>query len=317
MKRFFVFALFTMLLVSHTIHQSIYADSKIVGCMQVRNEENCVEQALRLLKLYVDKLIVLNDGSTDATAQILQALLQEGIVDEILTNQISLWELGSESDNQQKLLEAVRAHGGTHIVWIDADEIISANCLDNNYLRNFILSLKPGESASLKHQNLWRSPYVYRADNSPYALFWRNAIFCDYPGASFSTSALHGSRYPSPLPGKHYRVPEEYVILHFQFVNWKNLLIKQAWYRCLEHVKKIQSVRAINERYRESKNEKGIVVKPIRPEWFAGYQEIELLDVSVYDKPVAWRLEQVRGWFKKYGKKYFKELDIWDVDWKS
>ncbi|MGB8468311.1 MAG: glycosyltransferase [Candidatus Babeliales bacterium] len=299
----------------HKKPQQRARSSKIVAFMQVRNEENIIAQSLRCLLNYVDAMVILDDASTDSTPFILMELQKELPIVEIIFNKESAWEAGRESDNQQQMLEAARRAGGTHFIFMDADEIISANCLTNGYLRSFILSLQPGEKAALRFLNLWRSPYKYRSDKSPYGNgAYRPIIFCDYPGASYEQSFLHGARYPEPLPGKLHQLPEQYVVLHFQFVNWNNLLAKQAWYRCLEHVKGIQSVADINKRYRDSKNEKKISLKRINTDWLSGYKNF---DVAVYDLPVQWRTQQVNDWFDQYGKDFFKDLDIWDVNWEN
>lgn len=295
------------------VNNQLYSTSKIVGYMQVRNEENIIEQALRCLALYVDGIVVLDDASTDNTPHILAKLKSELPIELIISNTESAWLTGKETDNMQKLLDAGRAVGGTHFVFMDADEIISSNCLSNNFLRNIILSLKSGDKVGFRFLNLWRSANQYRSDSSPYgACNYRFIIFCDYPGASYKDSFLHGSRFPAPLPGKEYKLPDCYAVLHFQFVNWENLLVKQAWYRCLERVKNIQAPDRINQRYRGSKDENYLALSPVNPHWVSHYDNF---DMSVYDKPVAWRKKQVLEWFGLYGKDYFAELDIWDIDW--
>jgi hypothetical protein len=254
---------------------------------------------------------VLDDGSTDSTSSILENLKTELPIVEIIQNEISEWETGRESNNLQKLLEAGRRAGGTHFILMDADEIISANALKDNLLRKIILSLKPGDVIALEWIPLWRSPFYYRVDDNCYVKGDKHIIFCDTGSASYTTSYIHGARLPSDLRGKLIKL-SQFVLLHFQFVNWNNLLEKQAWYRCLEHVKKIQSPVAINNRYRRSKDEKGIQLRPVRPEWFAEYENF---DYEIYNLPVKWRKQQVLKWFAHYGIEYFKGLDIWDVDW--
>ena len=49
---------------------------------------------------------------------------------------------------------------------------------------------------------------------------------------------LHTPRLPENLKGKTFKLEGyEYGFMHFQFIDWENLLVKQAWYRCLEHIR--------------------------------------------------------------------------------
>lgn len=103
-------------------------------------------------------------------------------------------------------------------------------------------------------------------------------------------------------------------LLHFQFVNWENLLIKQAWYRCLEKIRDPHvNIQEINSKYSESKQELNLRCLPVPAVWFAAYQSF--LDKAVYLKVESWQKKQILQWFKQYGQEFFKDLDIWDINW--
>ncbi|MEX0940425.1 MAG: glycosyltransferase family 2 protein [Candidatus Babeliales bacterium] len=295
---------------------SFTKQSKIIGLVQVRNEENIIEQYLRALSCYTDAIVVLDDASSDDSLFIVCSLAEQLNIEKILTQKQSTRESGNESDNSQLLLKAGRQIGGTHFIVIDADEIFTANCMKNNYLRNQILSLQTGEKIEMVWIQLWRDIYHYRCDDSCWSWLYKSIIFCDDKHCSYEKNWLHASRIPQNLNGKTYRIPGyQYGFMHFQFVNWKNLLIKQAWYRCLERIREPdKSSLEINKRYAPSKDEKALKTLSAPKEWFEGY---EFLDFSVFNKPVLWRKEQVLNWFIQYGKKYFKELDIWDINWEK
>ena len=132
--------------------------------------------------------------------------------------------------------------------------------------------------------------------------------------SNYDTSFLHGPQCPQGLSGRVHKIDGyTYGLMHFQFVNWRNLLIKQAWYRCLEHITfPSKSINEINDRYALSKNEQGLGLKACPSEWFDGYTHFS---AKAYDKPELWREKHVLEWFKQYGKSYFSQLDIWDVSW--
>ncbi|MGE0206432.1 MAG: hypothetical protein AB7R69_01135 [Candidatus Babeliales bacterium] len=292
---------------------SLTDSPKIVSLMQVRNEEQCIEQCLQALSFYVDAFVTLDDNSEDSTKILVESCCKKlGKEFVILRNEQSGWQVGKESDNKQKLLDAGRALGGTHFVLIDADEMFTANCSDNNFLRKLILSLQPGESMEVCWIQLWRTIDRYRFDDSKWTNDYKPVIFCDDGVSNFPSYFLHNRSFP--VQGKRFRLQGyEYGLLHFQFVNWQNLLEKQAWYRCLERIRQPEkSCQEINVRYFPSKDERGLRTQPSPVYWFKGY---EFLDFSVWDKPILWRKKQVLAWFEQYGKGYFKDLDIWDIDW--
>ncbi len=104
-------------------------------------------------------------------------------------------------------------------------------------------------------------------------------------------------------------------LMHFQFVNWDNLLSKQAWYRCLEKIRDPKiDVKQINKMYGESKDEKLRRCLTCPQEWFAGYG---FFDKTIYEQNSSWQKRQVQAWFKEYGQEFFKDLDIWDVSWNA
>lgn len=286
---------------------------KVVGLVQVKNEQIFIQQCLKALSLYTDAIVVLDDASTDDTVDIVKSLATECKIEVLIENKE--WKEWNEPSNKNKLLQAARSIGGTHMVIIDADEMFSAECLKDNYLRNKILSLNPGDSMGLMWVNLWRSYKQYRDDGSVWVPRDIQRIFCDDGAAYYPDGFLHASSIPKGLKGVYYPGTDiSRGILHFQFVNWENLLVKQAWYRCLEHIHDPRkSIGDINATYGQSKNERNIRFKKAKKTWFA----YDFFDPSIFKESEKWRKKQVNEWFARYGKAFFKTLDIWDINWKE
>ncbi|MCE5187550.1 MAG: glycosyltransferase [Planctomycetaceae bacterium] len=282
---------------------------KIVGLVAARNEENIIAQCIRMLSKFTDAIVFLDDCSTDNTLRIVQSLGAECKVERVLTK--DQW-VRDEPGDHNRLLEAGRAIGGTHFILLDADETLTSNFLIDDKLRKLITSMQIGDQLLLNWICLWRSTNQYRHDKSVWTNNYKPFVFCDDGRCSYSSEFIHTPRVPKNLKGRIHKMEGyEYGVLHFQFVYWPNLLLKQAWYRCLERVRAPQKPAArINERYAPSKDETDLHLEPAHPDWFQYYKDF---DPSVYELPDKWRLDQIQNWFDEYGTEYFKELDIWDA----
>jgi len=297
-------------LLSFLIFCNTQTKSKIVGLVPARNEEPFIEQCLRALAPYTDAIVYLDDASTDNTLAIVESLSEELNIEKIIAK--PEW-YRDEPGDRNKLLQAGREIGGTHFIVIDADEMLTANFLQNNTLRKAILNLKPGEKIFLNWIQLWRSLDHYRHDKSKWTNNYKDFIFCDDGKCSYSSDFIHTARTPYTQGTIYTFTGYKYGMLHFQFVNWRNLLIKQAWYRCLEKIRQPKkSVKAINDLYAPSKDEKDLGTKPAPTYWFDGY---DFFNRTICERPEGWREKQILGWFKEYGRIYFIGLDIWDINW--
>jgi hypothetical protein len=182
------------------------------------------------------------------------------------------------------------------------------NCQYNNKVRQHILNLKPGEGLRLTWIQLWRSIYFYRFDDSMWTWNYGDFAFCDDGICSYKHDFLHCPRIPKDLNGMRWVIEGyEFGVLHFQFVNWSNVMTKHAWYRCMERVHySNRSAQEINNRYGASTDETNIRVVPAPAYWF---------DYSFFDKEVCntkelWREKEVMEWFTEYGLDRFIDLDI-------
>ena len=137
--------------------------AKIVGLIPARNESHIIEQCLHALSLYTDAIVYLDDASDDNSVEIVESIAKKYHVERIIKKKI--W-YRDEPGDKNALLKVGREIGGTHFIVIDADEMFTANCLDNNFLRNKIVALQPGDCLKFVWIQLWRSTQQYRFDNS-------------------------------------------------------------------------------------------------------------------------------------------------------
>lgn len=306
--------------------------NKIIGLMQVRNEAAIVEVALRSMAVYTDSIIVLDDNSTDDTLAIVKNLAKDLNIERIIENSQSAWLYKTELDNKQALIDAARALGGTHFIHLDADEILTANCATDNWLRNRILSLKPGQVISLRMIHLWKGVDYYRDDNQ---LTPRNlgitAFMCDDGVCNMKDNKnisnagfIHIGRLPITKNIVNINDSEHY-IMHFKFVNFEFLKIKIAWYMCLERIRlnenlsgkqSIRTVEDINKSYNFYQpcfKDEHIVLRPLKTAWL----NYSFFKPEPFFNQHLWRKKEIKDWFNKFGIEYFRELNIWGIgiDW--
>jgi glycosyltransferase involved in cell wall biosynthesis len=292
-----------------SLFSTLEARSKIIGLVPMRNEAIMIEQCLRGLSMLVDEIIILDDASSDSSVAIVESLASECKVTQIIRKET--W-YRDEPGDRNALLYAGRAHGGTHFVVIDADEMFTGNFLDNNYLRTIILNLNPGDILTLNWIQLWRSVDYYRFDDSVWTYNYKPFVFCDEPEAHYSSDFIHTARIPWNLKGKNYMISGyEYGLMHFQFVNYDNVIMKHCWYRCLERIRTNKSGQEINAIYDWFKPQ-NIHLEPAPRAWFDNYS---FFDRTIFTKEEKWRKVQIKEWLAQYGHDFFKDLDIWFIDW--
>lgn len=94
----------------------------IIGVVCVKNEEDIIEAFVRHNLFYLQKLIVLNHGSTDSTASILSRLVSEGLP-LVVHDDPSLGKFQGEKMTRL-MQQAVNEHGADWVLLLDADELI-------------------------------------------------------------------------------------------------------------------------------------------------------------------------------------------------
>ena len=280
--------------------------AKIIGLVAARNAELLIKQCLRGLACYTDGIIVLDDASDDNTVAIIKDLIQECNITKIITK--DTW-YRDEGKDRNLLLTVGRECGGTHFVMLDADELFTANCRENNILRDNILALHPGDSLLMHWIQLRKSMWQFKCNNAELKQF----AFCDDGQARYSDHYLHVKRVPGDMNGNiiDFGNYATHGVLHFKEVDLRNLRIRQAWYQCLERIHRPQvAPKKIANHYSRLLDESNIVLADSPDYWFA----YDFFDETTCQQPDTWRKQQIEKWIHMYGNEYFKDLDIWDID---
>lgn len=207
--------------------------------MPVRNEDWILGLSARAVLMAVDELVVLDHASTDNTAAILADLVTE-YPDRVtvLAEPESVWE---EMRHRQRLLDAARRRGATHIVMIDADEILTGNLLPD--IRAIIANspicsivqlpwLCLRDSIDRVHlDGVWGEASVSVAFRDSPELHWSSGERGGYDfhhrhpmGATYRSHCVMGETRQSGL-------------MHLQFVSARRLRAKQFLYCLTERLR--------------------------------------------------------------------------------
>lgn len=187
--------------------------SKLIACMPVRNEEWILEKTLGDLSTYVDEIVIVDDGSTDRTPEIIRSFDK---VTAIHTNPPGTlpFNNGQESTNRNKTLELARSRGAEWILQIDADEMF-----ESRVGVELPKLLKKGCSAKFQICHLWNDIDHFRVDGE-----WGNFV-------RYRLYRLHGRykerlRYsPQPIIAtpkaydRRNKVKSDLRIVHYGWIN--------------------------------------------------------------------------------------------------
>jgi glycosyltransferase involved in cell wall biosynthesis len=281
---------------------------KKIAVMPVKNEEWILEYTLTCASKYFDHIIVADQFSTDRTPEICKKF--EKVI--YIKNNNTEYD---EGDRRQLLLnEARKIDGNNFIANIAADEIFTANIIGDKAFEHLIKNSTPGTSFSFQWVQLWKSPKFYRDDNSVWSNLYRPFAFIDDRKTNYKPGFTHLSIVPEDLVESAITI-DDIKVLHYQFVEYERLLMKQRWARLLEFgsYKQPDFLKSIilNNKYFITKDERNIKLKEIPTEWVSTYPQYS---THLANSP-TWHVETSINFINEYGKDRLKWLDIWDYSW--
>lgn len=262
---------------------------KIVGLVAGKNESARLAYCLRALAPVVDAIVYLDDNSSDDTVDQAKALAKDCHIERIIERE----DPGrDEARDRNLLLRAGRELGGTCFLVLDVDEAFAASTLEG--ARCALETLRPGEALSVPWTHLWRSASQYRVDPCIWVGNRRSIAFGDDSYAWYPNRFLHVPRVP--IQGGAHAFPSEVILLHFQFICWPNVLIKQTWYKFLERIRTGRTARDLNHQYDQALDEIGVRTVPSSPAWFFPFfREADWMVLY------QWRVDEMRRWREQHG----------------
>lgn len=198
---------------------------KIVGICQVYNElrKGNLERFVKYIKPLVDELVVYDDGSTDGSYEYM--LTQTPYVIRGIKN-----DFANEISHKQKLLDEALKLSPDFILWLDADEVLSAGAA--NYLQDLCAMCERDNIDGLAfHEiNLWRS-HSWRRLDSLYDVGWFVRLWRVTPDMAYENPrpGLHQRPYPSSI--RRIQRTDAVKVLHYGFATKQRLAHKYLIYQ--------------------------------------------------------------------------------------
>lgn len=284
---------------------------KIITIMPVKNEEWILEKTLGVLSLFCDHIIVGDQGSWDQTPEICQKFSKV-----VYVKQPAEYMSGKQN-RRQILLDRAREFGADNFIFcFDADEIPTANILDNQPFWQKIPVFKPGQSLQMEWITLWKSPFVFRQDQSVWSGQRRLFGFKDDGKTNFPPGDLHEGRVPLDF-GQNPVIENGVKVLHFHFVLFSRMLSKQAHCRVKEYNAFGRNPFFINFRYGITKEERGLKTQKTPEVWYEAYFSKGISFEGLKPSGLYWYDVEILWDFKKFGADKYRFLDIWDLPWEE
>jgi len=198
----------------------------VVAAIPTKNEEWIIKNTLDVLSKFCDKIVILDDNSSDNTADICKSFEK---VDFIVRDSDNLLETGMSGSGKAELLHYALQHDPQYILMLDADELPTPNIL------HFINNIDPNINAfSPRMINLYKDENHYRVDSfvtshgvninhNPFSENpWRKTVLLkvdkNFTYEYDSRNAIGGVSKYHPLPGN---IPDpiietdDFYIIHY------------------------------------------------------------------------------------------------------
>jgi glycosyltransferase involved in cell wall biosynthesis len=198
---------------------------KIVCICQIFNElrKGNLERFVNYLKPIVDALVVYDDGSTDGSYEYM--LKQTPYVIRGTKN-----DFVNERSHKKLLLEEALKLKPDFILWLDADEVLTAKASEHLQELCKLCDEKQIDAVNMHELNLWRS-YSWQRLDSLYDSGWFCRLWRVVPGICFKETkpGLHQPLFPSTIRTAIWA--ESVQVLHYGFSTEQCLAYKYLVYK--------------------------------------------------------------------------------------
>ncbi|ACX52248.1 glycosyl transferase family 2 [Ammonifex degensii KC4] len=262
---------------------------RIVGMLRVKNEATWLKAVLDAAGRVCDALVVLDDGSTDATPEICR---RHPKVAEYLYQEESVLD---EARDKNRLLKMALQLEPDWILALDGDEVLEDAAPE--IIRREIALIDPVEpqfvAFALQILYFWDDPLTFRCEPSLYGDFWQVRLFTtwgqDVTRLTFLPTShggnLHCGSVPANLTGRARFIDVK--VKHYGYLSAETRQRKKEWYATrdpeafargyYDHLTSSEGMRlAIWQERRERDAVSSTFIKPTA--YFTGYP-IELISL--------------------------------------
>lgn len=256
----------------------------LVAALRVKNETWVIKYTLSALSEFVDKIVVIDDGSTDDTVQVCKSFPK---VVEVFCNGIRDENQVDEAKDWNRMTELARKHGAEWILYTDADEMLEPAIKD--FARK-LPELTQYNMIRFRKVSPWKRIDVFRTDKARFdhkAAETLNPIIVragcpirwhDGRGNWLRKLAKRITRGERALPSLGRGYPDgvgdkvlnvdDLVSVHFNHLSMERLVRKQVFYALVEkRMKPYRSRDEIVQWVSHGWSEDGMKLEPIKPEW--------------------------------------------------
>lgn len=249
---------------------------KIICLMPVRNEDWILGLSVRAALMWCDEVIINLHACTDGSLSIIDDLDMQDLTRVwILRSRDAEW---TEMKHRQELLNLARSHGGTHMVLVDADEVLTGNLLGK--IRPMVERTAPGSILMLPWLCL-RGSIDQVITSGLWAHQNASTAFPDSPEYHWATRDGYDLHHRHPMgaelgwycPISH----REAGLMHLQFSSSRRLLAKQFLYQLIEMKRwpGRRSVDAVRQMYTRTVEEsENAQTSAVPDSWWAPYSHL-------------------------------------------
>ena len=198
---------------------------RIVGICQIYNEllKGNLERFVHYIKPLVESLVVYDDGSTDGSYEYM--LKQTPYVFRSTKN-----DFANERSHKQLLLQEALKLNPDFILWLDADEVLTANAAEPLQELCKLCVDQQFDAVCLHEINIWRS-YSWRRLDSLFDTGWFCRLWRVLPGISFAETKPGLHQPPDPSTIQKMTWTDKIQVLHYGFSSKQRLAHKYLVYK--------------------------------------------------------------------------------------
>lgn len=284
---------------------------KLIGLMPVRNEDWILGLSARVALSWCDALVILLHCCEDESEEIAAEVSGEHPGRVVVLGQQGEWD---EMAHRQRILNAARKMGATHVAIIDADEVLTANLV--MLIRFHVITLNRDQILQVPLYNL-RGSARYHSNG-----IWGNRIvslaLADSPAVAWSGDKFH-SREPLQNAATYKPYGQDSGgVLHFWGASERRLIAKHALYKVTERLrypmKQVEEIDAIYNWAIKGRLDDTPVrwtCNEVKREWVEPYRD--LIDRHLRIDAAPWQEQAVRDAVREHGREKFRGLDLFGL----